>query len=175
MNPRGLRGASRGLAAARQALCGAVLLPGLLCVGMAWAQDAVPNCPAADQLQPVHLYGLWHIRLWPEGTPEPAADSAAPSVGALLFERHPEYPGSVRGELRRSANGHNLTAQVSGDVTDGVFNLDESEDGQRISAVWVGDPQDCGRSIRGTRRPAEGRPAAETTLQFHLRKLPGWR
>lgn len=127
-------------------------------------------CPDPADLTPTHLYGLWQISLWPDGGDE----STTASRGALLFERHPEHPGSVRGELRRTAGGQDLTAQVSGDVTDGAFNLDESDDGVAMSAVWAGEPLDCGREIRGIRRPAEGRPASEPLLQFRLRKLPGW-
>lgn len=132
--------------------------------------SASAPCPDAADLTPTHLYGLWQISLWPEGGDE----ATAASRGALLFERHPEHAGSVRGELRRTAAGQDLTAQVSGDVTDGVFNLDESDDGVAMSAVWTGEPQDCGREILGTRRPAEGRPSSESVLQFRLRKMPGW-
>lgn len=133
--------------------------------------SAATPCPAPQDMGPQQLYGLWQLSLWPEEGRE-----AAPlSRGALLFERHPEYPGSVRGDLRRSGPGPDLLARVSGDVTQGEFNLDESADGQRMDAVWTGEPEDCGRSIRGIRRPAEGRPADEPALRFHLYKLPGWR
>lgn len=144
----------------------------LLCAASAHAQPVAPaaGCPGPADIQPAHLYGLWQISLWPEG----GREDAPTSRGALLFEKHPEYTGSVRGDLRRTAAGQDLLAQVSGDVTDGVFNLDESDDGRRMSAVWVGEPDDCGHSLRGTRRPAEGHPTAEPTLHFHLRKLPGW-
>lgn len=145
----------------------------LLCAATAaQAQTgASAPCPDATDLTPAHLYGLWQISLWPDGGDE----TTAASRGVLLFERHPEHPGSVRGELRRSTAGQDLSAQVSGDVTDGVFNLDESDDGVAMSAVWTGEPADCGREIRGTRRPAEGRPASDAVLRFRLHKLPGWR
>lgn len=153
-------------------LRGLVLAAGLACSGLLWAQPSAPApCPAADQIEPLHLYGLWHLRLWPEG----GSQDHPVSTGALLFSRHPEYPGSVRGELRRAFNGHDLSAQVSGDVTDGVFNLDESDDGVSMSAVWIGEPQDCGRRFHGLRRPAENRPAGEPRLHFSLDRLPGWR
>ena len=132
---------------------------------------APPACPGAEDIEPLHLYGLWQLRLWPEGGNEEQSVSS----GVLLFEKHPDYPGSVRGELRRSGAGTDLLARVSGDVTDGVFNLDESADGVSMTAVWTGDPQDCGRRIRGVRRPVEGSPTGENTLQFDLRKPSGWR
>lgn len=132
--------------------------------------SAATPCPAPQDMGPQQLYGLWQLVLWSEEGQE-----AAPvSRGALLFERHPEYPGSVRGDLRRSGAGPDLHARVSGDVTQGEFNLDESADGQRMDAVWTGEPQDCGRSIRGTRRPAEGRSETGPVLRFHLYKRPGW-
>lgn len=139
---------------------------------LARAQDAAPPpCPAADEIQPQQLYGLWRFRLWPEGGSE-----AAPSAGgSVLFGRHPEYPGSVRGELLRSGASGGPPVQVAGDVTDGEFNLDESADGVSMDAVWTGTPQDCGQTIRGVRRPAEGRPDATGPLQFLLQKTPGWR
>ena len=134
------------------------------------AQPATPACPEAADIEPAHLYGLWQIRLWPEG----GSEAEPASRGVLLFERHPEFPGSVRGELRRSAAGADGSARVSGDVTDGAFHLDESADGLNMSAVWAGEPEDCGRSIRGIRRPAEGQPAGEPVLQFRLQRQPGW-
>lgn len=130
-------------------------------------------CAQAWDITPAHLYGLWQLTLWPDGGQE----SAPVSAGSLQFGRHPEYPGSVRGNVKRSAaiTGKDLKALVSGDVLDGEFALDESADGVNIDAVWIGQPQDCGQSIRGTRRPAEGSPAGEVELNFLLKKAPGWR
>lgn len=127
-------------------------------------------CPEPQAIEPVQLYGLWTLHLWPEG----GSEAQPTSRGVLLFGRHPEYPGSVRGELRRSRGGQDLSALVSGDAADGVFNLDESADGVTMSAVWEGQVQDCGRAIRGTRRVAEGQPATEPLQHFHLFKRAGW-
>ena len=144
---------------------------------LAWAGAAPAQtsptvaCAQPQDMDPAQLYGLWQLTLWPEG----GSETAPLSRGALLFERHPEYPGSVRGDLRRSGTGRDLLALVSGDVADGEFNLDESADGVTMDAVWSGAPQDCGRLIRGTRRPAESRPAGEPTLHFLLTKTPDWR
>lgn len=149
-----------------------ILLLALL-AAPAGAQTPPPPapCPSADEIQPQHLYGQWQFSLWPEGGSE-----ATPSAGgSVLFGRHPEYPGSVRGQLQRSGIAGGAPAQVAGDVTDGEFNLDESADGTTMDAVWTGLPQDCGQTIRGVRRPAEGRPDATGPLQFLLRKAPGWR
>jgi hypothetical protein len=156
----------------------ATLLAGLLCGnGAAMAQPVpvppppAPACAQPADLPPARLYGLWHLTLWPLD-----GETGAPvSRGTVLFERHPEYPGSVRGSLRRSAPGNERQAFVSGDVVDGEFHLDESADGVTMDAVWTGTPQDCGQALRGVRRPAEGRPADGPALNFLLKKAPGWR
>lgn len=127
-----------------------------------------PACPAATDLTPADLYGLWRLVLWPEG----GSESAPVSTGALLFGPHPDYPGSVRGRLRRSGPGADLEAEVAGDVgDDGEFSLDESADGVTMDAVWIGQPGDCGRTVRGLRRPASSeRSASPPALQFLLRR-----
>ena len=127
-------------------------------------------CAAPESMVPAQLYGEWQLSLWPEGgsVAQPA------STGTLRLERHPEYPGSVRGRIQRHGAGNDTPALVSGDVIDGEFNLDESRDGTQIDAVWTGAPTDCGREIRGLRRPAEGRPGAEPAMNFLLKKPPGW-
>ena len=127
-------------------------------------------CTAPADVSTTQLYGLWQLSLWPEGG---SADQPA-SRGALLLERHPEYEGSVRGHVKRSTPSADQQALVSGDVINGEFNLDESADGVNMDAVWAGEPGDCGREIRGLRRPAEGRPASEPAMNFLLKKAPGW-
>jgi hypothetical protein len=147
----------------------------LLLAPSAWGQQPTATAPAAvcaeaSAITPAHLYGMWQLTLWP-----PNGSASAPtSTGTLRFERHPEYPGSVRGHIQRTAEGLPVQALVSGDVIDGEFNLDESADGIAIDAVWAGVPQDCGQTIRGTRRPAESLGQASAPLQFLLRKSPGW-
>jgi hypothetical protein len=77
--------------------------------------------------------------------------------------------------LRRSRPHDEVRAQVSGDVTGGEFNLDESDDGVSMSAVWTGtlSPTDCRLDISGSRRAAEGqRPLEGSELRFRLRKVP---
>lgn len=83
-----------------------------------------------------HLLGVWHADLPGQG-----------GATVLRLGPHPELSASVRGTLERAGR----TAQVSGDVHEGVLTLEESQDGQRISATWLGDvvPGRCGRDIRG--------------------------
>lgn len=130
------------------------------------------GCAVPDHLPPVRLIGVWTLTLWPDG----ASAAQASSRGALLLEQHPEYPASVRGELKRSSSGNDLLAIVSGDVTEGEFHLDESDDGQRITAVWSGTAEDCaGRiGITGVRRPATGAEPDGPVLRFRLQRTPSW-
>jgi hypothetical protein len=156
--------------AVRRILCGLGMLAVLASPASAQTGEAprtAPACPAATDLTQADLVGLWRLVLWPAG----GSDTAPVSTGAMLFGPHPEYPGSVRGRLRRSGPGADLEAEVSGDVgEDGEFNLDESADGQIMDAVWTGQPTDCGRTVRGLRRPADGRPGSGPALQFLLQR-----
>jgi len=165
------------LTRSKSAFVGTVLLVGLAATPSpdAAAQNS-PNAPAASCAEPVpmtpaHLYGLWQLTLWPLDGQETAPESR----GAVLFERHPDFPGSVRGHIKRATTGNDVQAQVSGDVVDGDFNLDESADGVSMDAVWAGAPLACGQVIRGIRRPAEGRATGQVSLYFRLDKTPGWR
>ncbi len=138
------------------------------------AQSPAAVCTPPADMVPAQLYGLWQLVLWPQD----GGNEAAPlSTGALLFERHPEYPGSVRGNLKRTTPGNDRQALVSGDVTSGEFNLDESADGVTMDAVWEGNvtASGCGQELRGIRRPAEGSQMKEPLMNFVLKKAPGWR
>ncbi len=138
------------------------------------AQTPTVACTPPGDMAPAQLYGLWQLVLWPQ---DGGTEARPASTGAMLFERHPEYPGSVRGSLKRSTPGNDRQALVSGDVTSGEFNLDESADGVTMDAVWEGNvtPSGCAQELRGIRRPAEGSPLGEPTMNFVLKKTPGWR
>lgn len=147
----------------------------LLCSAMpASAQTPSVVCTAPADMAPAQLYGLWQLVLWPQTG---GSETSPTSTGALLFERHPEYPGSVRGNLKRSTPGNDREALVSGDVASGEFNLDESADGVTMDAVWEGNvtTSGCGQELRGIRRPAEGRATGDAVMNFVLKKAPGWR
>jgi hypothetical protein len=156
------------------------VLPGAalaLFIGMSTAAAQTPTaaCTASADMAPAQLYGLWQLALWPQ---DGGGSEATPaSTGALLFERHPEYPDSVRGHVKRTTAGNDRQAQVSGDVNSGELNLDESADGVNLDAVWEGNvtPAGCGQELRGIRRAAEGRGSAEPVMNFVLKKVPGWR
>jgi hypothetical protein len=132
-------------------------------------------CAQPGDMAPNQLYGLWQLVLWPQVG---GSEAAPTSTGAVLFERHPEYPGSARGTVKRSTAGNDRQAVVSGDVANGEFNLDESADGVNMDAVWEGEvtPTGCGQELRGIRRSAEGRDTPpEPVMNFVLKKVPGWR
>ncbi len=105
----------------------------------------------------LHLYGLWRAEF--DGQAQGAT---------LLFEKHPQFAQSVRGGVNRGG----VMGQVAGDVNNGDFSLDESDDGIRIAASWSGTvvEDSCGKEIRGTWTRAAGKPE----YSFILRKVPGW-
>lgn len=131
------------------------------------------TCLAPADVESHHLHGLWQVRLYDGPLPD---DSRQPVTrppqqqGTLLFERHPEHAESLRGtfKLKETQAPHWL----SGDLDEGELILDESDDGRRISAVWVAYPtaNGCGRELRGNRRLAD-----DDRLQtLVLIRAPGW-
>lgn len=136
MNPAAwLQGAARRIAPALISAAAAVLLTACASID--------PDCPASGAaLPPDLLYGTWEARV---------GDAPGPSV-VLQLQPHPDYAG-VRGQVLREGS----SAQVAGDVNDqGLLLLDESQDGQRISAVWEGElqPRSCASRFHGQWRRA---------------------
>ena len=114
---------------------------------------AQPACPHASEVSAVHLLGLWRAELDGQG-----------HGGTLLLEKHPLYALSVSGTINRDG----ARSKLSGDVEDGEFTLEESADGVRIAAAWIGEVVEgsCGREIRGEWR----RDGADAGTPFVLRK-----
>lgn len=139
-----------------------IWLAGLLLAGAAHAQtaaaDAAPACPAPHEMRALNLYGAWRAQ-WPGSDAPPAT---------LQLQRHPELSDSVRGRVERDG----ITALLSGDVDDGDLTLEESRDGKRISATWIGRvvAQSCGKEIRGRWTDAD----SDAKRDFVLRRQPGW-
>jgi hypothetical protein len=121
------------------------------CTGIAHAQQQ--PCNDEKDVAPAQLVGLWR------------ADVEGDAPATLLLEPHPRYRGSLSGEINRDGTRSKLAA----DLDDGELTLEESADGVRISATWLGDvvAGSCGREIRGTREAGEGAPQRP----FVLRKL----
>ncbi|TFY98351.1 hypothetical protein [Ramlibacter humi] len=138
----------------RQVLALLLALP----LAAAHAQGAAPaDCPKAADVTPRHLVGLWRAEF---------ADGGAGAT--LLLEPHKEYAQSLSGEINR--NGEK--SRVAADLEDGAFTLEESADGRRISATWLGDLVEgsCGREIRGQWKPEGG----GQERNFVLRRVQGW-
>ena len=131
----------------------AALLTVCACTGAA-------ACPAAADLTPAHLWGLWRVSF--------DGGEGAPTSATVLFEKHPERAESVRGAINRDS----VQSLLAGDVDEGVLALDESDDGLQITATWSGNVADtsCGKEFTGTWR----RSKDNTERSFVLRKLPGW-
>ena len=113
-----------------------------------------PDCPKAAEVMPRQLVGLWRAEF-----------SGSAQGATLLLEPHREYAQSLSGEINRDGT----RARVAADLEDGEFTLEESADGRRISATWLGEvvESSCGKEIRGRR---EG--GWDGTVDFVLRKLP---
>lgn len=122
--------------------------------GIATNVPAAPACPAAGDVSQKDLLGTWQAQV--DGQARPAT---------LKLVKHPQFAETFRGVVERG--GQRL--QVSGDVDNGEFTLEESANGTNISATWLGDVVDgsCGREIRGTWK-AEGE---EAPRGFVLKKL----
>lgn len=128
------------------------LLAGLLLAAGAAAFAA--DCPKPDEVAPADLLGLWRAEF--EGLPQGAT---------LLLERHPVYAQSLRGAINRDGQ----RGLVAADIDAGELTLEESADGRRIDASWLGEvvPGSCGREIRGTWQAT----GEERVHAFTMRKL----
>ena len=122
---------------------GLLALPGL-------AQTA---CPSASAISAELLIGTWQVEL----------HSQPPERWSLKLQAHPEHTGSLQGRLVQGTR----TAQVVADWDDGEFTMEESHDGQRIAATWLGTATEglCGRQIEGTRQLG----AAAAPTRFTMR------
>ena len=132
------------------------LLAALLAASGAWAQGTAPapDCPKAIDVDHPRLLGLWRAEF--EGEP----------LGAtVLLEKHPEFAGSFSGGVNRSGE----RSRIAADIEDGDFTMEESRDGEKIWATWLGEVVEgsCGKEIRGTWQ-AEGDKRAKA---FVMRKL----
>ncbi len=97
------------------------------------------NCPAPADVQPEQMHGIWTVQL----------DGTGPNW-SLQLGPHPEHRGSLRGELTQGAQRYPVVA----DLNHGEFTLEESHDGQRIAATWLGEVQvrHCNWTITGERQ-----------------------
>jgi hypothetical protein len=129
-----------------------------LALAMLAACGSAFACPKAGEVQARDVFGLWRAEF--EGLPRGAT---------LWIEKHPEDDGGLSGKANRDGQ----QSLLAGDVGKGEFNLEESYDGKRISAVWIGDVVDgsCGREIRGIWQEEKDPPVP---YRFVLRKQAAW-
>jgi hypothetical protein len=118
----------------------------LLCLALGWIgpiQSASPACPDADKVIALQLQGQWQVQL-----------KAQTQAWRLELKPHPEHIGSLRGTLDTGTQRFAVVA----DWDDGEFTLEESHDGQRIAATWLGKlkPNSCAKALTGQRETAQG-------------------
>ena len=111
------------------------------------------DCPSGADLSAEMLQGEWVVLV------------AGEAPWALHLGPHPEHPGSLRGELTQGQQRHAVVA----DLDDGEFTLEESHDGKRIAATWLGSlpAQACGRQIQGQRVGA-----GQASQSFQITRTP---
>ncbi|MDR3455048.1 MAG: hypothetical protein P4L96_19970 [Rhodoferax sp.] len=107
------------------------------------------------------LFGSWQAQM-------DTGPGSAPRQAVLTLERNPELSESLGGTITRDG----ARALLAGDVDNGVFTLEESVDGNAITATWTGQIVEgsCGREIRGVWKKVSD-PAEH---DFVLRKQAGW-
>lgn len=111
-------------------------------------------CPLNADMSDAQLLGEWTGSV--EGLPQAVR---------LRLDTHPRWKGSVKGTIERAG----ASRPMVGDVADGEVTLEESADGQRITATWLGDVVEgsCAREIRGDYIEGEDAPRRP----FVLRKV----
>ena len=112
-----------------------------ICLASLSACSTAPSAPgcAAEDISPEQLVGTWRVTLAGQSMP-----------WTLLLRPHPEHEGSLRGTLMQYPQHFAVVA----DIEDGEFTMEESHDGQRIAATWLGQVQagSCGQIITGNRQ-----------------------
>ena len=126
-------------------------------------------CPAAEALGNAHLYGQWQAQI-----------DGEPGLASVQFLKDPDQDDSLVGSINRALPADPKApkaatpkpALLAGDVQDGEFNLEESDDGVRISATWSGQlvAASCGKEIKGIWTNALN----DQTHPFVLRRQGGW-
>lgn len=119
-----------------------------------------------------HLYGQWLAQI-----------DGEPGAASVQFLKDPDQDDSLVGSINRALpvdpkapktpkGAAAKPALLAGDVQDGEFNLEESDDGVRISATWSGQlvAASCGKEIKGIWTNALN----DQTHPFVLRRQGGW-
>ncbi len=133
------------------------------------APSAAPICPGAKELANTDFFGAWVLELQ-SGTGGSGGTAGAMGVTQttrLTFERNPEFAESLAGHFLQGSLRH----EVFGDIEEGSLDLEESNNGKDIIALWTGRVQvgSCGKAITGTRRLVD----MQAEQRFVLRRA-GW-
>ena len=123
-------------------------------------KKTVANCPAPAATTVQQLYGDWRAEI-----------DGQPGVARVQLQKEPTQDDSLVGSITR-AGSQAKPALLAGDVQAGDFQLEESDDGVRISATWSGRVVDssCGKEIKGLWTNA----LTDKTQPFTLRRTGGW-
>jgi hypothetical protein len=105
------------------------------------------RCPASDSAE--SLMGAWTVQL-----------GGTHNIWSLQLTPHPEHTGSWRGQLIQGAQRFAVVA----DLDEGEFTMEESHDGLRIAATWLGTalPGPCSPTIQGQRIETNQNPLSFT-------------
>ncbi len=123
-------------------------------------KKSVADCPAPDTITVQQLYGDWRAEIGDQ-----------PGIARVQLQKDPAQDDSLVGNITRVAK-QAKPALLAGDVQHGDFELEESDDGVRISATWSGRVVDasCGKEIKGLWTNA----LTDHTQPFTLRRAGGW-
>jgi hypothetical protein len=118
------------------------------CIAGLSACATAPSASGCDDndTRPEQLLGQWRVTLSGQSDP-----------WTLLLRPHPEHEGSLQGTLMQNPQHFAVVADIEG----AELTMEESHDGQRIAATWLGQVQagSCGRVIAGERQtsvPGQG-------------------
>ena len=133
-----------------------------------------PRCLAAQDLVNTDLFGAWSLLL--EG-------GGKSVVTRMQLHRNPEFAESLAG--RFDVEGKSF--EVFGDIEAGAFDLEETNNGKDISAIWKGRVVEgsCGQTILGTRRSvaqssdqsrdhSRDQSSEQINEQSFVLRRPGW-
>ncbi len=140
------------------ALC-AVLMPATGQNGLKIDERTASGCTDAKDLVNTDLFGAWTLEL--------QSGTNNSSTTRLTLVRNPEFAESLAGNFMQGAIRH----EVFGDIENSVLDLEESNNGKDIIAIWKGSVVggSCGKAITGTRRIV----STQAEQNFVLRRT-GW-
>lgn len=119
----------------------------------------VPHCAAANVLTNADLFGAWTLEL--------QSQTGLATTTRLTMERNPEFAESLAAHFMLGGVRH----EAFGDIEDGALDLEESNNGKDIIAIWKGRVVNgsCGQAITGSRRLT-----SQSNEQAFVLRRSGW-